>query len=247
MYFVRPARRTGTLMALLMTLGSTGWRRVRPERGVHRAMPGRKDILPAPCLSGMGVFPSQSMRQVHRAMPLRQVRLMQRLAPMQVVLEQRRQGGRQGGKPVLVALARTDGPWLHLRIAVLDPGPGRFHHAPSAPAEELGDHWGSAVHEREHGGTCFAGHDHEDGALLVGTHSIDTASMVEDALGEEHQGMHRLVLDRGSDVAVHGQVRQEGFDLRFGGAEVLARPQAVETDEPDDPLHSTEDRSVCME
>jgi hypothetical protein len=36
---------------------------------------------------------------------------------------------------------------------------------------------------------------------------------------------------------VHGQVRQEGFDLWCGGEEVFARPHAVETDEPDDPLH----------
>jgi hypothetical protein len=36
---------------------------------------------------------------------------------------------------------------------------------------------------------------------------------------------------------VHGQVRQERFDLGFGGEEVLARPQAVETDAPDDPIY----------
>ena len=36
---------------------------------------------------------------------------------------------------------------------------------------------------------------------------------------------------------MHGQVGQECFDLRFGGAKVLARPHAVETDKPDDPLH----------
>ena len=34
---------------------------------------------------------------------------------------------------------------------------------------------------------------------------------------EKHQGIHRLVLRRRSDVSVHGQVSQERFDLRFGG------------------------------
>jgi hypothetical protein len=69
--------------------------------------------------------------------------------------------------------------------------------------------------------------------------------------------MHRLVLGRGSDVSVHGQVRQECFDLRFGGAKVLARPHAVETDEPYDPIHrgalgmngvvvETEHRADCI-
>ncbi len=85
-----------------------------------------------------------------------------------------------------------------------------FHNAPPAPVEEFGDHLGSSVHEREHGGDFFAGHDNGDVDLLVGAHGIDTArqSMVEDALGEEHQGMHRLVLGRGSDVAMHRQVGQ---------------------------------------
>jgi hypothetical protein len=49
--------------------------------------------------------------------------------------------------------------------------------------------------------------------------------------------MHLLVLGRCSDVAVHGQVRQECFDLRFSGEEVLARPHAMKTDELHDPLH----------
>ena len=60
--------------------------------------------------------------------------------------------------------------------------------------------------------------------------------------------MHRLVPGGGRDVCVHSQVRQERFDLRFREEEELARPHAVETDTPDDPLHnSTEERSVCME
>ena len=49
------------------------------------------------------------------------------------------------------------------------------------------------------------GHDHRDGNLLVGAHDTDAARqrMVEAALGEEPQDMQRLVLGRGSDIAVH--------------------------------------------
>ena len=36
---------------------------------------------------------------------------------------------------------------------------------------------------------------------------------------------------------MHSEVRQERFDLRFGGEEVCARPHTVEADEPDDPVH----------
>jgi hypothetical protein len=98
---------------------------------------------------------------------------------------------------------------------------------------------GGSVHEREDGGDFCAGHDYGDVDLLVGANGMDAAlqRMVKDALVEEHQGIHRLVLGRGSDVSVYGQVSQERFDLRFGGEEVLAQPHAVETDEPYDPLH----------
>ncbi len=61
--------------------------------------------------------------------------------------------------------------------------------------------------------------------------------MVEDALIKEDQGIHRLVLGSGSDVCVYGEVGQEGFDLGFGGEEVLAGPHAVETNKPHDPVH----------
>ncbi len=49
--------------------------------------------------------------------------------------------------------------------------------------------------------------------------------------------MHRLMLGRGSDVAVYGQVRQKRFDLGFGGEKILTRPHAVETNAPYNPLH----------
>ncbi len=42
------------------------------------------------------------------------------------MLEHRHQGGRKGGEPVGVALARTDGQSLHLLIDVLDPEPDCF-------------------------------------------------------------------------------------------------------------------------
>jgi hypothetical protein len=97
---------------------------------------------------------------------------------------------------------------------------------------------GGAVHAREDGGDFVAGHDHGDVDLLVGAHGIDLSrqGMVEDALVEEHQGIHGLVLGGGRDVSMHRQVGQEGLDLGFGEEKVFARPHAVETDESYDPL-----------
>jgi hypothetical protein len=60
-------------------------------------IPVRKDVLTAPFLGGIGVFPSQSKGQLEPRMPLRQGLLMQRLDPGKVVLEQRRERGGKGG------------------------------------------------------------------------------------------------------------------------------------------------------
>ena len=53
---------------------------------------------------------------------------------------------------------------------------------------------------------------------------------------EAPQVLHGLVLGCGSDVSMHGQVRQERCDPGIGGEEVVVRPLAVTMDESDDPL-----------
>jgi hypothetical protein len=216
----------------VMATGDTG-------TGVYRDVPGGEDILPAPCLGGMRRLPSQRMGQVDLAMSLSRILLMLCLDPGQVILEHRGERGGKSGEPVLVALARTDGQWLHLIIDVLDPKPDRFHDAQATPVEKFGNQWGGSIQQRDDGGDFFACHDHGDVDLLVGAHGIDVArqSMGEDARVEEHQGIHGLVLSGGHDVSMHCQVGQERLDPGFSGEEVFARPQAVETDASHDPLH----------
>ena len=86
------------------------------------------------------------MGQVHLAMPLRQILLMQRLDPGQVVLEPGCEGGGKGGETVLIALARTDGQLFHRNIDVLDPESDGFHNTQAAPIEQFGDQLGGASH-----------------------------------------------------------------------------------------------------
>jgi hypothetical protein len=190
---------------------------------VNREIAGREDVLPAP-LRGGRVFPSQRMGEIHLAMPLSQVLLIERLDSSQMVLEQRRKGAGKRREPVFITLAGTDRDLLHLHVDVLDPEPDRFHDPQAASIEELGNQLGGSVHEREHGTDFVACHDHGNRDLLVGTNSIDAAvqSLVQDALVKKHEGIHRLILSSGSDVAPHRQVRQERFDLRFRGNQVLA-------------------------
>jgi hypothetical protein len=130
--------------------------------------------------------------------------------------------GRNGGEPVFVPLARTDGQWLHLLIEVLDPEPDHCHEAQPSPLEARGHQLRGSVHERDDGDNCFAYHDHKDVDLPVGARGLEAAlqNMVEDALREECQGMHRQLLGGGSDVSVHRQVSQARFEHGNGGESV---------------------------
>jgi hypothetical protein len=61
--------------------------------------------------------------------------------------------------------------------------------------------------------------------IFLPAHGIDAAlqRLVEDALVEKHQGTHRQVLGRGSDVATHRQIGEEGFNLGLVGEKVVMR------------------------
>lgn len=142
--------------------------------GVNREIPGRKDILPAPFLGGVGIFPRQGIGEVDRAVPPSQILLMQRLDPSQMVLEQRGERGGKGRESVFVAFPRPDGELLHPIVDVLHPKSGRFHDAQAAPVEEISDQLSGSIHERKNSGDFLASHDHGNGSLLGGAHGIDT-------------------------------------------------------------------------
>jgi hypothetical protein len=140
--------------------------------GVYGNIPGRENILPAPFLGGIRILPSQSMGQIDLTMPLSRILLMQGLDPDQVVMEQRGERGGKGCEAIFVALARTDGQLLHLKIDVLDPDADSFHDAQAATVEQFGNQLGSAVQQRDNRGDFFACHDNGDVDLLVSAHSI---------------------------------------------------------------------------
>jgi hypothetical protein len=74
---------------------------------------------------------------------------------------------------------------------------------------------------------------------FLSAHGIDAVRqrLLEDARVEEHQGIHRQVLGSCSDVSMHRQIGEEGFNLGFGEEKVVMRLYAMETDEPFDPIH----------
>jgi hypothetical protein len=70
---------------------------------IHGKMPRGKDILLASFFRGSRIFSRQRMRQVHLAIPLNHVLLMQRPDPGQVILEQGYEGGGTCGESIRIA------------------------------------------------------------------------------------------------------------------------------------------------
>jgi hypothetical protein len=162
---------------------------------------------------------------------------MQRLAPGQVALKQRRRGGGQGGQTVLVPLARTDGQLFHRKINVLAPEPDGFHDTETAAVEQFGHQLDGVLRRRGDRGDFFA--VMTTGTLtLLSAHGIDAVRrrLAGDAFVEKHQGIHRRVLGSVSDISMHRRIGEEGFKLGFGGEKAVTRPYTLETDEPYDPI-----------
>lgn len=150
---------------------------------------------------------------------------MQGLDPNQVVLEQRDQRRGKGREAILLAFPGPDGELLHRIVDMLDPQPDGFHDPQPAPVEELGHQLAGAVHQRQDGGDFLPGHHDGHVELFAGPNRVDPVRelLLEGTLIEEHQGIHRLVLGRSRDVALHRQVRQKRFDLGFGGKQFVPR------------------------
>jgi len=106
---------------------------------VNGDIPRGKYILSDPLPGSRGVLPCQGIGKVHLAASLDEILLMQCFDPTQMVLEERRQADRKGGKPVLVALSGPDGHLLHIEINVLYPEPDRFHDSQPASVKKLDD------------------------------------------------------------------------------------------------------------
>ena len=105
-------------------------------------------------------------------------------------------------------------------------------------ALQFGNQLSCSVHQGNDSGDFFARHDHGEIDLFWGAHGINTAlhGMIEDALIEEHQGIHGLVLGGWSDISVHSDVGKECLYFRLRWEEVAAGPHTVETDIAHEPV-----------
>jgi len=61
--------------------------------------------------------------------------------------------------------------------------------------------------------------------------------LTQDALIEENQRIHGLILGGWRNVPLYGQMSKEYFDLGFSRKELIARTHAVESDKTHYPVH----------
>lgn len=146
-------------------------------------------------------------------------------------------GCRCAGHAVLgtLALAHNDLPLGEVEI--LDAQAQTLHQAEAAAIEQLCHQLVGAVECSEHQARLGAGQDGREASGLPGAGSVDRLGegLVEHLSVQEEQRAERLVLGRGGDMLLDGEVTQEGLDL--GHAQISGVALAVEEDIAPDPAN----------
>ena len=135
--------------------------------------------------------------------------------PIQLVVEGRDEGGRQGCDAFFVALAGTNRDLFIAEVDVLDAQAEGFRDAEATAIEQVDNQLRDPPDDRQEPGNFIASEDDRDVGIPVGPKSVDTfrERKGEHLLIQKYQRVHGLVLSGGCDVRIDGQMGQEGFDL----------------------------------
>jgi hypothetical protein len=146
----------------------------------------------------------------------------QSLAPAHDPCEVFADGLRQHDGPVLSALALADGDLVASEIHVLDADAAALQDAEAGAVHQAGQEavrlaGVDGVHGVEQGGDLGQGEDDGDVAGAVGADGVEVAEVdLQDVAVQGEDGRERLVLRAGGDVAMHGEMGEEGFDVGPG-------------------------------
>jgi len=121
-------------------------------------------------------------------------------------------------------------------IHVLDTQFQAFHHAQAAAVEQFDDQPVGTRQQLDNVDGLFPGQNGRQATRLFGLNGVDSAIQFyfEYITIEEKDGVERLILGRGGDVALHGQVGQVCLDLVHPHLPWMAF--VVEEDEALDPI-----------
>ena len=204
--------------------------------GMGRALGGGEDVLPCPFSTGVGVLAIQSGGQRGAAIPLAQVVVVDIFDMLQMFLQERQEGLREYGHPILAAFAIPHDDLALLEVDVLDAQAEAFHQPQAAAVEQFGHQPLCAREEPDHAPDLIAGQDDGQAPGLLGPHGVDgfrIQVLPEHLAVEKEEGVQGLVLGRGRHVPIYGQVREKLLDL--GGAHLARVAFVVKEDEAPDP------------
>lgn len=204
--------------------------------GVGGESSGGEEILPAELAIGARILLCQSVGEIDAAVSLGEVASMEGLDAIHLPAQGLFERAGQEGDAILPALAVADEDVALAEVDVLDPEPEAFHQPQPGSIEEAGHQPGRAVELIEDGVDLVAG---QDGGQALGPTGGDDAGpllerLTENLAIEEKDGAEGLILGRGGDIPLDGQVGQERFQL--GDAHLPGMALAVEEDESPDPI-----------
>ncbi len=196
----------------------------------------RKNPLPAPFLGRVRVFTAQCVRHQNATPAVGQVALVDRLDGSEMLSQRRLERHGEHGDPVLGALTVADEYFVAREIDALHTQAQAFHQAQSRAIHQRGHEPFVAGQVRQHGLYFFPGHHDGQAFGLAGADdSAQIANFAPEHMAlEKQQSAKRLVLRRGADLLLDGQIGQKGVDFRFGHFGGMAH--LVKEDVPLDPL-----------
>ena len=205
---------------------------------VSGPMAGREDVLPSPILVGVRVLTGQGVRETHLSIALLQILSMDHLHAYKVLFQGLYELLGERRDTVFISFAVTHRESLHLQVHVLDPESEALRDAQARAVQKLDDELMHSRHQCDHASRPLAGQDDGDLGLPACAVWVDFAAqrLLENALVEEDERIHGLVLGGGGHLAVSGQVGVECLDLPFAVPEVVPGPHVMETNIAFDPI-----------
>ena len=143
---------------------------------------------------------------------------------------------RQQRRSIVTSFGAAHHDLVALEVDILNPQRQAFEPSETTPVEYFGDEAEERMASFEEGLDLAAREDRR--AVLGSTGALQAFRgrhfQAEDALVEEDEGAKGLVLSRGRDATLHGEVVQEGRG--FEGAHISGMAAVVEADERADPV-----------
>lgn len=203
---------------------------------VLREIVGGKDILPPKFARGIRILPPQRVRHPHGAAAIGEVACVQGADDFDLVAEAVRKPAGKDGDPVFPPLAVPDDHLMMVEVEILDPEPQSLQNPKSGTVEKSGDKANVAFELRKDRLHFPAAQNNRQLPEIPGSQEAAEVSGIdaENVLVQKDQGIECLVLGRGSDLTVDGEIGEKFAD--FLRAHFAGMPLSVEEDEASDPM-----------